>query len=271
MAKGGWWATYRKIEDSIVWTNSDWLKMWILCLNHAAFTDQATQRLNGKEIKVHNGQWAASRATIARIFNAGCKPAQRITKDSAWRIILKLKQFGMLHIDSSPEYSVITVVNWGTYQKSAQQTANESPTNRQQNDNLLNKGNNGNNAKASTTTAKSENPFEFFQENGFGQISGYVGEDINGWVKDFVEIGATTDEANSILVKALKITADRGKNSWGYAKGILKDWEQHKLNSIESIEAEQNKFQANSRNNKSRSSTTDVYRDHEITDDDLPF
>lgn len=266
MVKGGWWAAYRKMEDSIVWTNSNLLKMWMLCLNHAAFTEPTTQRFNGKKIKVHRGQFVTSRAAITRIYNAGCKPAQRLTEFSAWRIILKLEQFEMLHIQKGHENSVITVLNWDTYQESAQQTAQESPNNRPRTDDLLNKGNKGN--KNTTTTTTTENPFDFFQQNGFGQINGFIGQDMNQWIGDFQQAGASEQEASAIIVRSLQIAVERGKTNWGYAKAILKSWDQHNLHTVAAIDAEQAKRQQARASSKPTPAFT---QEREYTNDDLPF
>ncbi|MDC4184535.1 DnaD domain protein [Loigolactobacillus coryniformis] len=273
VSTSGWLKLYRQVIQSSVWTNSDWLKMWVLVLTQAAFTDNITQKVNGIKVKVNRGEWATNRRTAAQLFNYDCKPEQQISESTAYRILMQLKSDSMVNIKSTNKYSVVTVINYDAFQFGEQLSNSDAIETRQKSDNFLK---NLRTKEVTTTTTENQNPnnqeqnpFEFFQKNGFGQISGFIGQDMNQWIGDFQQAGASETEANAIVVKSLQIAVERGKTNWGYAKAILKDWDQHKLHSIAAIDAEQAKHQQmRSSNNKPAPGFT---QEREYTDDDLPF
>ncbi|WP_240371711.1 DnaD domain protein [Anoxybacteroides rupiense] len=75
------------------------------------------------------------------------------------------------------------------------------------------------------------NAHRFYQEN-FGPMSPFIGECITKWVED------TSDE---IVIEAMK-RALKQQKKWNYAEGILQDWKQHNLQTIEDIEAYEREF-----------------------------
>lgn len=274
MSEGGWIKLYRKIRQSFVWTDANQLKLWLLILMKATH-DSNRFLFNGKEIQLSSGQMVTGRDALAFEFNQGAKPVHQVSSRQLWRWIKLFEKEQMLSIKSTTKYSVITVLNWNEYQQSDQLLSSTSPSSVQQlstNKNVKN----DKNVKNTTTTTENQNPnnqeqnpFEFFQQNGFGMISGFIGQDINQWIGDFQQAGASETEANAIVVKSLQIAVERGKTNWGYAKAILKDWDQHKLHSIAAIDAEQAKHQQmRSSNNKPAPGFT---QEREYTDDVLPF
>lgn len=274
VSTSGWLKLYRQVIQSSVWTNSDWLKMWVLVLTQAAFTDNITQKVNGIKVKVNRGEWATNRRTAAQLFNYDCKPEQQISESTAYRILMQLKSDSMVNIKSTNKYSVVTVINYDTFQFGEQLSNSDAIETRQKSDNFL-KNLRTKEVITTTTTEnqnpnnQEQNPFEFFQKNGFGQISGFIGQDMNQWIGDFQQAGASEPEANAIVVKSLQIAVERGKTNWGYAKAILKSWDQHNLHSIAAIDAEQTKHQQiRSSGNKTAPGFT---QEREYTDDDLPF
>lgn len=277
MSEGGWIKLYRKIRQSFVWTDANQLKLWLLILMKATH-DSNRFLFNGKEIQLSSGQMVTGRDALAFEFNQGAKPVHQVSSRQLWRWIKLFEKEQMLSIKSTTKYSVITVLNWNEYQQSDQLLSSTSPSSVQQlstNKNVKNEKN----VKNTTTTTENQNPnnqeqnpFEFFQKNGFGQISGFIGQDMNQWIGDFQQAGASETEANAIVVKSLQIAVERGKTNWGYAKAILKDWDQHGLHSIEAIDAAQAKHNANRQSRKSSSkSSPDVYRNHDFTDEDAKW
>lgn len=123
MSDGGWIKLYRKIRKSFVWTNSDQLKLWLLVLMKANHEPNKFL-FNGKEVAVDSGQMVTGRDTLTFEFNEGVRRGQRISATTLWRWINDFKNAQMLDIKSSPQYSVITVSNWTTYQQSEQQVDN---------------------------------------------------------------------------------------------------------------------------------------------------
>ncbi|HAR6492899.1 TPA: DnaD domain protein [Staphylococcus pseudintermedius] len=77
------------------------------------------------------------------------------------------------------------------------------------------------------------NPYQFFQENGFGHINSYIAEDISMWINDFKEYG------NDMVIEAMKIAIDNKKNTWSYTKSILKRWINERIMTPKDIQADE--------------------------------
>ncbi|MDZ7370235.1 MAG: replication protein [candidate division KSB1 bacterium] len=75
------------------------------------------------------------------------------------------------------------------------------------------------------------NAHRFYQDN-FGPMSPYIAECITKWAED------TSDE---IVIEAMK-RALKQQKKWNYAEGILQDWAQNNLRTIEDIEAYEREF-----------------------------
>lgn len=72
--------------------------------------------------------------------------------------------------------------------------------------------------------------FDFYQENGFGLLNPHIKDEMGSYIDDF------ENDGNEIVTKALKIAIERNKISWGYTKGILKNWLQANLKNMDQIE-----------------------------------
>jgi DnaD/phage-associated family protein len=75
------------------------------------------------------------------------------------------------------------------------------------------------------------NAHHFYEQN-FGPMSPFIAECIMKWVED------TSDE---IVIEAMK-RALKQQKKWNYAEGILQDWVQNNLRTIEDIEAYEREF-----------------------------
>ncbi|WP_305751703.1 DnaD domain-containing protein [Mammaliicoccus sciuri] len=106
--------------------------------------------------------------------------------------------------------------------------------------------------------------FDFYQENGFGLLNPHIKDEMGSYIDDFESDG------NEIVTKALKITLERNKISWGYTKGILKNWLQANLKSMDQIEAYE-KSRVISKNagqhETSESNNGKIYTDLKTTND----
>jgi DnaD/phage-associated family protein len=80
---------------------------------------------------------------------------------------------------------------------------------------------------------KKENPFQFFQENGFGTISGYMHGKIAGWCADLND---------DLVLEALKLAVENGKKTWRYAETILRSWADKQVKTVEEARADQEAF-----------------------------
>lgn len=269
MADEGWIKLYRKITNSFVWTNSDQLKLWILVLTKANHT-QNKFLFNGQEIRVTSGQFVTGAHALASEFNQGVPSDKAVVWRTLWRWLKKFEKEEMLTISSNARYSVVTVSKWGEYQSGDKPLTSHGQSGDKPLSTNKNEKNEKNDKNISTTTT--DNVFDFFQQNGFGPISGFIAQDLDMWRDDFVHIGADKSTAEKIVIKSLALAAERNKRSWGYAKAILKSWHNDKLNSIEQIDAAQAAFEAKKpATNKSKPKTNNVYKERELTEEDLKW
>ena len=152
MADEGWISVYRKIRHSFVWTNSDQLKLWLLCLMKASHSGNKFL-FNGKEIVVSSGQFVTGRDALAFEFNEGVTRDHQIVGRTLWRWLKTFESEQMLSISSTPKYSVITVNNWDAYQGDDQQVSINRPTT-VQHLSTINNANNANNANKKNSAKK---------------------------------------------------------------------------------------------------------------------
>lgn len=78
-----------------------------------------------------------------------------------------------------------------------------------------------------------ENPFDFFQSEGFGVIGPYIADKLNYW---------STDLSEELVVASMKLAVERGKKNWSYCETILKSWAEKGIRTIEAARAEQKAF-----------------------------
>jgi len=132
---GGWLKLHRKSTRSRVFQNDSLWKLWTWCLMRANFeTEWATIRSGrgSTEVEVGPGQFIFGRKSAARELKM--KPS------TLWKRMLKLKSIGNLNIESNTQYSLVTIVNWDSYQgheekrnteSDSQGTAKEQPSDSQ--------------------------------------------------------------------------------------------------------------------------------------------
>ena len=122
----GYIKLYRKVTESIVWTNSDMLKLWVLCLTKAAHTERKFL-FNGNELKLDPGEFVTGRDSLAEEFNKGAKPKDKVASKTLWRHLKKMEKDEMLSIQSNNRYSVVSICNWSEYQQTVQQVSSDCP------------------------------------------------------------------------------------------------------------------------------------------------
>lgn len=72
--------------------------------------------------------------------------------------------------------------------------------------------------------------FDKYSELGFGAMNPFKAEQIQEWLKTF--------EAN-VFIKALEIASNNNKTTMQYVNGILNNWKQRGLTTVEKVEAEE--------------------------------
>jgi len=156
----GFISLHRKLKDNPVWTDPNYLKLWIHCLFEASHKDR--EQLIGNEIvKLKRGQFITGRNALSEEMNRGVKPKQRLNNRTWFRYLQNFETWGMLTIESTNKYSIVTIDNYDTYQgvfnKVVQETDHQlsikSPTDDQQmsTNNNVNNSNNDNNITAADT------------------------------------------------------------------------------------------------------------------------
>ncbi len=111
MNSNGWIKIYRKLINSQVFQNEGLLKVWIWCLCKANHEGKWFSAVAGKgvaEVRVEPGQFIFGRKTAAE--------ALRMSQSTIWKRIKKLENMQNLNIESNSHYSLVTIVNWQTYQ-----------------------------------------------------------------------------------------------------------------------------------------------------------
>lgn len=70
--------------------------------------------------------------------------------------------------------------------------------------------------------------FDKFQELGFGTINGFTAEQINEHLQTFEP---------EVVIKALEVASNNNKRNLSYANGILKNWKQRNIITLEDVKA----------------------------------
>ncbi|NNU96300.1 DnaD domain-containing protein [Anoxybacillus sp. EFIL] len=91
-----------------------------------------------------------------------------------------------------------------------------------------------------------ENPFAFFEQNGFGTIGGYISEKISTWIDDTSE---------TLVLEAMKIAVENGVKTWKYVETILRDWVDKGYQTVEQVHAAQKAFKEQQSKKRNGSST----------------
>ena len=107
MVNNGWICLHRKIRDNWIWEDPEKLRAWIdilLMVNH----EDKTIPFNGKLITVHKGQKLTSIVQLAERWGW--------TRNRVYRFLALLKADNMCNTDSTPNGTLITVINWDSYQ-----------------------------------------------------------------------------------------------------------------------------------------------------------
>lgn len=89
-----------------------------------------------------------------------------------------------------------------------------------------------------------ENPFNFFEENGFGVIGGYISQKISKWCEDL---------SDELVLEAMKMAVERGAKSWSYVEKILINWADKNIKTVNQANALKKEFKENRSKGSNRS------------------
>lgn len=221
----GYIKLYRKVTSSFVWTNSNMLKLWILCLTKASHKESRFI-FNGQEIHVSSGQFVTGRAVIEKEFNEGVPLDQQVVGRTLWRWLKKFENEEMLSIKSTTKYSVISIKNWDEYQSSDQQLSSGRPSTVQQVSTYKN-DKNDKNEKNNNIHDENSPLQEIVQiyESIFGMINSFVFQNLEQWCEDL---------SPELVIEALK--RSKSANNFKYTENILKNWDSRGVKTVVDVE-----------------------------------
>jgi len=125
----GWIKTHRRMLQSSVFKNPELFKTWMWCLMKATHKPHK-QMVGMTEIELEEGQFIFGRKQAALELNLG--------ESKIYRFIKSLEKQTKVELKPNNKFTVVTIVNWGTYQdtenENEQQMNNKRTTNEQQMD-----------------------------------------------------------------------------------------------------------------------------------------
>ena len=142
-SENGWICLHRKIIDSMVFQNEGLLKLWIWCLAKANHETAWVPFVTGRSVssvKVKPGQFIFGRKSAAKEL--------MMDESTIYKRMKLLEKHKNLTIESNTHYSIISIINWDTYQNiklngniesNRQVTGKEQASNTNNNDNNDNK------------------------------------------------------------------------------------------------------------------------------------
>lgn len=240
----GWIKLHRQIMEHWIWEDPKRFKWWMEMLLLTNHTDKK-MIIGGNLITIKRGSFHTSEVKLSERWE--------VSRNTVRRFLKLLECDEMITTKKTKNGTTVFVHNYAIYQgkdeikKQQTEQQNEQQAEQcneqqceQKKDNSLNRRVNTNknvknekNYKNVKNEKKEKNSsaFDFFQDNGFGFITQYTYEDINYYLDSF------NQDADQIVIAALKIAKDRNKVNWGYAKSILNGWLQTNLQGIDKVRA----------------------------------
>ncbi|RND49307.1 DnaD domain protein [Lacticaseibacillus paracasei] len=83
----------------------------------------------------------------------------------------------------------------------------------------------------------------FWEGNGFGQLSPFTRESLVDWVDDMRKAGSP--EPEKLVLNALRTAVESNVRNYKYVNGILKNWESKRLLTVAAVEANDSERQPN--------------------------
>jgi DnaD/phage-associated family protein len=83
----------------------------------------------------------------------------------------------------------------------------------------------------------------FWEGNGFGQLSPFTRESLVDWVDDMRKAGSS--EPENLVLNALRTAVESNVRNYKYVNGILKNWESKRLLTVTAVEANDSERKTN--------------------------
>lgn len=213
--------------NSPVWSDPNYLKLWMYCLMKA--THKKREIIVGNAVvTLEPGQFITGRESLADDLNKGTKPKQRLSEKTWYRYIDNLEKWQMLTIKKTNKFSVISILNWSQYQENDHQMSIKSPSDVHRmstNKNVKNVKNVEEDEDAQKNN--DENPFLVYEQN-FGLLKPLLQESFIAWCEDV---------GDDVMIAAMKLTVQKGGRTFGYIEQILREWTNAGLKNLDEIRA----------------------------------
>lgn len=120
----GWIKVWRRVQANPVFQSAELFKLFMVCLLRANHTAREVV-LQGvvDPIVVQPGQFVTGRRALHRAYypeGSEANPAVEVKSPrTVWRWLQRLERWGLVRLDVSNRYTLVTVVNWEEYQGAA--------------------------------------------------------------------------------------------------------------------------------------------------------
>ena len=108
----GWIKIHRKIQDNFIYTDSQALHLWIHILLECNHTDRE-YLFNGKKVVTERGSFITGRKRLSEKTG--------ISESKVYRLLKLFKSEHLIEHQKTSKYSIISVVNYNTYQSGEHQ------------------------------------------------------------------------------------------------------------------------------------------------------
>lgn len=113
----GYIKLFRKLEYTEIWADPFKVKLWLLILFRCSYEDKKIL-VGSNVIDLKAGQCIVGRNELEANFNIEQQNKHFISGSTLYRYLEIFEKLEMLHITKSNKYSLITVLNWSSYQTS---------------------------------------------------------------------------------------------------------------------------------------------------------
>lgn len=239
----GWISLHRQIQNHWIWEDPQKLKWWLDMLLRVNHKDNKTV-IGNKVVVIKRGTFHTSEVKLAEQWN--------VSRNTVRSFIKLLESDEMITTERTRNGTTVKVLNYNDYQTFSRDKKQPTEQHDEQNvaqnteqkmdsqvNNTLNTNNNDNNANNELIMNNNDNNdnktnrsvgvvFDKFQELGFGTINGFTAEQINEHLQTFEP---------EVVIKALEVASNNNKRNMSYANGILRNWQQRNIITLEDVKA----------------------------------